>query len=172
MHNVEVISFPRSGRTWFRTLVNRYCHPGNPKPDFTEEPEWLTFIHDYYDTTPILPEKHYVVLSRDPYRCIESYRALAKSAHAKQWWSSQNEAFENWLLHFRKWILPLEFPAPRLVIAYEDLTNYPVETIVNFLRFAGAEDINEPWARKVVEGLPPRKRPISEVKSLQVEVPW
>jgi len=171
--NTTVVSFPRCGRTYLRNLVNQYCHPGNPKPDYSEEPDWVTFNHDFFLDAPILLDYQYVILTRDPYRSLESYRALPASKHPKRWYKTKEEAFMNWSDMYFKWVLPApnDFPVPRLIIPYEDLITNTELSLGRFLEFAGAE-VNQPWLKQVVERNPARPRSITEVAKAQTDTPW
>lgn len=168
---VSVVSFPRSGRTYFRKLVNSYAHGGERETTFDSEPSWIRFDHDFKLDLAIDPQRRYVILVRNLYRAIESYRALPDSYHPSIWYPTMESAISNWIGMYRKWVMA-EIPAERIVICYEDLITYPKDTLTLFLKFCGVDDVCDLLVDKVISERPPYLRPAAMVTALREKGHW
>ena len=137
----ECISFPRSGHHALTEVLRFYFaenfhygeiyRNGTALGEGTPPTNWQK-NHDFNLTTPILPDRNYVVQVRNPLEAIESWEKLDQRVTGKIVDACTNRmAF--YCQFVKKWLYePVPF---RLVVWYEDLMARPVPTVTSVIQF-------------------------------------
>jgi hypothetical protein len=161
--DAAVISYPKSGRTWLRSMLTIYCSKiyGTPKDvlydfanihSFDPRAPKLFFSHESnYEDSPDsisidrrrLKKRKIVFVSRDPRDVIVSL--YAHRVHRDKTWTGSIEdfiassqgGFRTALRYYHLWHDFLAEHPDALVLRYEDLHADPAATFEQLLRFLG-----------------------------------
>ena len=159
-----LVSYPRSGNTWFRFLVANALHPeteasfasiGTLVPDIYDTPDWALLrtpdprvlkSHEPYDRR----YRRVVYLVRDPADVALSYlhylikmRTLddghGAEAFAERFLAGELDTFGTWGEHVRGWLDAREGDANFLLLRYEDALVDPAGALARILALLGLE---------------------------------
>lgn len=177
--DIYIISYPKTGRTWVRTLIGKALveHYNLPEKKLLKT-KYLTaaaglprtqFSHDGSKMAAKTPytellsdksrykDKKVVLLTRDiKDTLVSAYFQATKrihvfDGHISQFIRSDLYGAQKILTFYKIWHDNQTIPKEFLRISYEDLHQDPVGTLIRILRFIGANDIEEPLARAAVE---------------------
>jgi hypothetical protein len=137
----ECITYPRSGHHALTQVLSAYfgdnfyyCEMYRDCPLVigpTTPTNWQK-NHDFGLTTPVLPERNYIVQVRNPLESIESWDKLDRRLVGETTDTQENRV-DFWAGFVKKWVLA---PIPhRLVVWYEDLMERPLSTVTSVVQF-------------------------------------
>ena len=176
--DVYVVSFPKSGRTWFRTIVGTalQLQYGADKVDPTSVHHmWeldrriprFVFTHDVNahltEARRIVwageryRNKSTMLLVRDPRDTIVSlYFEMTKRVRAydgtiSDFIRQDKGGIASLVVFMNEWAHNLGQLKRSLLLTYEDLHERPVETVGNALAFAGVDGVEDALIRRAVE---------------------
>ena len=123
--SAKVITYPRSGQNLFRDLLNQQDY----------------FMPHSHEITDFLNEKHVVTIARNPVDSVASAIAMVDfyKEHYKE--EISHLMIPSMLIKYEKtyaWLLE----NATYIIAYEDLTNNPKETVEKFLDYLSLKRSN------------------------------
>lgn len=150
---VSQVSFGRSGRHWFAALIHDICdvHVHGPEGWEVEYPFKLRYIHDHRGLLEYAKNLKTVLLVRDPRDAL-----LSEMYHHVYLWHLY-ETMEECVRNFQPGALKLDMkltwwasffekflPHDTIVVQYEHICLYPVETIQRVCDFVGFEIKRDP----------------------------
>jgi hypothetical protein len=176
--DVYVVSFPKSGRTWLRTILGNALHgqfgqtPLDPTSVhhmwmFDRRIPRIVFTHDMdahlhrADAIQWSGRKYgnrkTIILIRDPRDTIVSlYFEMSKRVHAydgtiSDFIRQEEGGIASLITFLNLWMANFASLPKKLMIRYEDLHSRPVETVEAVLRFAGISEINRDVVDRALE---------------------
>lgn len=142
IHPTECVSYPRSGHHGLVDVLRAYFADAFVYCESYDTPEKKLGLpggaltnfqknHDFELSTPVLPDRQYLIQIRHPLQAIESWDELDRRAGYPA--QPQENKLGFWTAFVNKWVLA---PIPRrLVVDYADLVERPTSTMVSVIQF-------------------------------------
>lgn len=152
-----VVSFPKSGRTWLRVMLDSL----EVEADYTHDGSSHNRGANYTELTPDksqFADANVVLLVRDPRDVVvsgfhqASKRTGVFSGTLAEFIRSENHGVVKVVAFYRCWFQSLSSPKTMLVVRYEDLRKAPEIELQKILAHFGAADLESSRISDTVQG--------------------